>query len=108
MLGRWTAVVSMAKHELCGSVEGFVGRAKGTPAVGLQSLQVCPVLCSPLPEVDVGLLAGGGQGISPTVLGWAEEGEPAACRSLWFPLGSSRILCGKVTLQGMWLLIINS
>lgn len=59
MLQRETAVVSMAKHELCGSVGGSVGRVKGASTMGLQGLQVCPTLRCPLPKVDVGLLAGG-------------------------------------------------
>jgi len=87
----------------------FVGLLRGlwvqprTPC-----LWVCPVLSGSLPEVDVGPVAGGGQGITPTVLGWAEEGQPTACRSLWIPFGSSRVPCGKVTLQGMQLFVINS
>lgn len=88
-------------------IVSFVGRAKGTSTVHLQSLRVYPRLCGSLPKVDVGLLAGGMQGISPSGLGWAEGSGPAACRSLQFPFGSYCILCGKVTLQGMWLLVVN-
>lgn len=53
----------VSKAKLCGSVEGFVGRAEDTSSVGLQNLQVCPMPYGSLPEASTGLLAGGWLGV---------------------------------------------
>lgn len=88
-------MVSLPSCELHGSVEGFVGRPEGTSTAGLRSLQVCPVLCHCLPEAEVGLLAGGGQGTGPVGLGWAEEGEPVPTGPFGSPLAALASSVGR-------------